>query len=284
MALFDDVEDLDRFIECTRGKDVTIHIDQRDIGIHKLLVAGFHSPKWVDGKLSLSRGPEDTRTFMYLRETVIPPLEGETLSFSPSLVRKLKELSRSTLEWGGMFVFVGGTMELSTVHKGTETTVHTKQDLSRYMFHTHPHTSLFPYSIFSVPDLNVYILNRQRYGGPRKDFLVTPTGILSIQVSSDLAKIYPKIRMLILMVHQYVVDTILFRDSEYVTIYESIDFMNKLTGEVALETVMNKGLLTADEVYDVTKYANQIVTLKRFYFVNYKEWDGDEYKDVLVDM
>ena len=174
METFTDFQDVDRFIHCTKGLTVGILIDPRDADIKKLLYAGFGHPKLVDGKLSLSRIPGER--FQYLRDAVIPQKVGTPLLFSPTLLANLDKMRRSAVEWGGMFIFIGGEMKMASQRRGTENTVNLGTELSKYMYHNHPYTEWLPYTMYSSQDMKRYLFDNARYGSPRKDYLVQSLG------------------------------------------------------------------------------------------------------------
>ena len=274
---FDDVEDIDKFIECSEGLEATILINPRNPDIKKLLYAGFGKPKLVDQKLSLTRIPG--KRFQYLRDAVIPHGKGKSLPFSPDLLAELDRMRRSTIEWGGMFVFVK-EMKMASQRKGSEGTVNVGMELSKYMYHNHPFDDWFPYTIYSTQDMKRYIFDAARYRDPRKDYLITTTGLFSLQIHKSLVDLYrknPVVQKMIAAVHQHMVDNIMVQirmtpEVKYVALYEMVDAMNRLDGAEAILAIIDNGLFSADELRELDKISQRLININRFYWVNYKEW------------
>lgn len=292
MATFRNVRDVRKFIKCTEGLPVTIIVDPRDPNIKMLLFAGFGKPRLVDNKLSLTRTGEK---YMYIRDAVIPPMRGETIQFSPRLVKTLFNLRRSTVEWGGMFVLVGGQMELSSQKRGSEESVNLGMVLSKFMYHNHPHHEMIPYSVYSASDMVVYMRDTFRYGSTRKDYLVTTSGLMSVQVSQELVKLYGKHRDLCVQmvgkVHQHIIDKTIYIQSpqevRYVSLYEAIDRINNLDGVTAIEYIIENGLFSPEDLNKLGNVINDFINVKRFYWINYKEWKSINetgFTDILIDI
>ena len=170
---------MDKFIECTKDKVISIRVNPTNPSIYKLLRAGFGSPKLIDNKLSLTHHIGES--YNYFRETVIPRAHIiKLLPFSKRLTTQLKEISLSSVEWAGSFVFID-VMEMGTLKQGDELNVYVGT-VSKYMFHSHPKTEYANY-FYSDEDMKRYFNDVKKYGSIRKDYLITDRGLLSLQIN-----------------------------------------------------------------------------------------------------
>ena len=224
--------------------------------VNNYLIEGYGKPRLIDGLLYMEK-ISDT-PFRYFRECVIPKPTNVILPFSTALCNRLYELSRQDVEYMGSFT-MQKEMVMTWNKRGSR--FETSSNLQwTYMFHTHPIEAHIPFSFFSTPDITTYY---NSYNPNAKNYLTTESGLYSIQLTQEIPLLYLQ------RVHDYMLSRYIGRDNVYVTLYEMIDFMNRLDGETIYNILCDEHLLNADEYRGLSR---DILSVKNIYYVNYKEW------------
>ena len=236
-------------------------MDPFDPIVKEYLLNGYGKPRLLDGLLYMEKISDSP--FMYFRQCVIPTKVNKIV-FSKQLLDKLYDLSIQPIEYVGGLSLIDDQMVMSYTKSGERD----KCDINlkwKYMYHTHPRESNVPYSFYSTIDIGKYY--EMRKSGLRKDYLTTETGLFSIELSLDALRIPVEYLM---RVHDYMMSIYFQRDNIYVTLYEMIDFMNRLDGM----TIAN--ILCDSRLEDLTDFQ----TIGNIYYVNFIEWPlKDDFED-----